>query len=173
MNCAYPYRVSDVPTTCHAARVIPQIWDQSKGLFHSLLSASSCNLLKTERKSASDLDVVFSKGSVDLLSSQAMQDLVADLQLKYDYIVVDASPLLAVANPLTLAPIADKIVMIIEWGRTSRKNFSEALKTLSLIGYSIRGIVLNRADYKRLASYGFGFSTDYTYGPHLRAIGKY
>jgi hypothetical protein len=63
--------------------------------------------------------------------------------------------------------------MIIEWGRTSRKNFSEALKTLSLIGYSIRGIVLNRADYKRLASYGFGFSTDYTYGPHLRAIGKY
>jgi receptor protein-tyrosine kinase len=118
--------------------------------------------LKTERKSASDLDVVFSKGPVDLLTSQAMQDLVAELQLKYDYIVVDTSPLLAAANPLTLASIADKIVMIIEWGRTSRTNFSEALKTLSLIGYSISGIVLNKVDYKRLASYGYGFGEDYT-----------
>jgi hypothetical protein len=90
MNCAYPYRVSGVPHTCHAARVIPQIWDQSNGLFHSLLSASYCNLWKTERKS--DLDVVFSKGPADLLSSQAMQDLVAESRLKYDYIVVDASP---------------------------------------------------------------------------------
>jgi anion-transporting ArsA/GET3 family ATPase len=52
-----------------------------------------------------------------------MQDLVAELQLKYDYIVVDTSPLLAAANPLTLPPIADKIVMIIEWGRTSHTNF--------------------------------------------------
>ena len=34
--------------------------------------------------------------------------------------------------------------MIIEWGRTSRTNFSEALKTLSLIGNSISGIVLNK-----------------------------
>ena len=59
-----------------------------------------------------------------------MQDLVAELRLKYDYIVVDASPLLAVANPLTLAP-------------------------------------------KRLASYGYGFGADYTYGQRLRAIGKY
>jgi succinoglycan biosynthesis transport protein ExoP len=73
-----------------------------------------------------------------------MQDLVAELRLKYDYIVVDASTLQAVADPLTLAPIADKIVMIIEWGRTSGKNLSEALKTLRLIRHSISGIVLNK-----------------------------
>ena len=102
-----------------------------------------------------------------------MQDLVAELRLKYDYIVVDASPLLAIADPLTLAPIADKTEMIIEWGRTSRTNFSEALKTLSLIGYSISGIVLSKVDYKRLASYGYGFGANYTYGQRLRAIGKY
>jgi Mrp family chromosome partitioning ATPase len=129
--------------------------------------------LKTEPKSASDLDVVFSKAPADLLSSQAMQDLVADLRLKYDYIVVDASPLLAVANPLTLAPIADKIVVIIEWGHRSRTNFSEALKTLSLIGYSIRGIVLNKVDYKRLASYAFGLVQTILMAHALRAIGKY
>ena len=73
-----------------------------------------------------------------------MQDLVADLRLKYDYTLMDASPVQAVADSLTLASIKDKIVMIIEWGRTSRTNFSEALKTLSLIRHSISGIVLNK-----------------------------
>ena len=167
MNCAYPYRVSDVPhNLSRCAGYTPNL-GSIKRTFPKPVKRESCNLLKTERKSASDLDVVFSKGPVDLLTSQAMQDLVAELQLKYDYIVVDTSPLLAAANPLTLASIADKIVMIIEWGRTSRTNFSEALKTLSFIGYSISGIVLNKVDYKRLASYGYGFGADYAYGPRL------
>jgi Mrp family chromosome partitioning ATPase len=92
-----------------------------------------------------------------------MQDLVADLRLKYDYTLMDASPVQAVADSLTLASIKDKIVMIIEWGRTSRTNFSEALKTLSLIRHSISGIVLNKGRLqKQLASYGYGFNEDYT-----------
>jgi len=144
MNCAYPYRVSDVPhNLSRCAGYTPNL-GSIKRTFPKPVKRESCNLLKTERKSASDLDVVFSKGPVDLLTSQAMQDLVAELQLKYDYIVVDTSPLLAAANPLTLASIADKIVMIIEWGRTSRTNFSAALKTLSLIRHSISVIVLNK-----------------------------
>ena len=69
------------------------------GLFHRLLSESYCNLWKTERKSASDLDVVLSKSPADLLSSQAMQDLAAELRLKYDYIVVGASPLSGSRRP--------------------------------------------------------------------------
>ena len=33
--------------------------------------------------------------------------------------------------------------------------------------------VLNKVDYKRLASCGYGFGRDYTYGSCFRAIGKY
>jgi len=87
--------------------------------------------------------------------------------------VIDASPLLAVVDALTLAAVADKIVMIVEWGRTSRASVSEALKALRFAGHSIAGIVLNKVSYKRLASYGYGFGKDYTYGPRFRAIGKY
>jgi hypothetical protein len=59
-------------------------------------------------------------------------------------------------------------------GRTSRTNVSEALKTLRFAGYSIGGIVLNKVDYKRLASYGYGFGRDYTYDSGFRAaIGEY
>ena len=113
------------------------------------------------------------KGPADLLSSQAMQELVTQLREQNDYVVMDASPLLPVVDALALAGVADKIVMIVEWGRTSRTSVSEALKTLRSAGYSIGGIVLNKVDYKRLASYGYGFGRDYTYGSRFRAIGKY
>jgi capsular exopolysaccharide synthesis family protein len=115
-----------------------------------------------------------SKSPADLLNSQAMQDLVAQLRQQYDYVVMDASPVLPVVDALALAATADKIVMIVEWGRTSRTSVSEALKTLRFAGHSIGGIVLNKVDYKRLASYGYGFGRDYTYGSRFRpAIGKY
>jgi Mrp family chromosome partitioning ATPase len=102
-----------------------------------------------------------------------MQDLVAQLRQVYDYVVMDAAPLLPVVDTLTLAAIADQIVMIVEWRRTSRTSVSEALKTLRIAGHSIAGIVLNKVDYKRLASYGYGFGRDYIYGSRFRTIGKY
>jgi capsular exopolysaccharide synthesis family protein len=106
-----------------------------------------------------------SKSPADLLSSQAMQDLIPQLRLQYGYVVLDAPPLLPVADALPLAAV--------EWGRTSRTSVSEALKTLRFAGHSVAGIALNKVDYKRLVSYGYGFGADYTYGPRLRAIGKY
>jgi len=109
----------------------------------------------------------------DLLGSQAMRELLTQLREQYDYVVMDASPLLPVADALTLAAIADKIVMIVEWRRTPRTSVVEALKTLSFAGHSISGIVLNKVDYKRLASYGYGFARDYNYGLRFRALGKY
>ena len=68
------------------------------------------------------------KRPADLLSSQPMQDLIAQLRQQYEYVVMDTSPLLPVVDALALATVADKIVMIIEWGRTSRTSVSEALK---------------------------------------------
>jgi len=114
-----------------------------------------------------------SNNPADLLSSPAMQRLVAQLRAQYDYVVMDASPLLPVIDALALAAIADKVVLIVEWGRTSRTSVSEALKTLRFAGLSIAGIVLNKVDYKRLSGFGYGFGKDYIYGSRLRAVGKY
>jgi polysaccharide biosynthesis transport protein len=113
------------------------------------------------------------KRPADLLSSQPIQDLIAELRQQYEYVVMDTSPLLPVVDALALAAVADKIVMIIEWGRTSRTSVSEALKTLRFAGHSIGGIVLNKVDYKELARYGYGFGRDYIYGSRFRALGKY
>jgi Mrp family chromosome partitioning ATPase len=83
-----------------------------------------------------------SKNPADLLSSRAMQDLVAQLRQQNDYVVIDAPPILPVVDALAVAAIADRIVMVVEWGRTSRTSVAEALKTLRFAGYSVGGILL-------------------------------
>jgi len=37
----------------------------------------------------------------------------------------------------------------------------------------IAGIVLNKVDYRRLKSYGFGYGYGYNYGHYYRTLDKY
>jgi capsular exopolysaccharide synthesis family protein len=89
----------------------------------------------------------------DLLMSQRMQDLISQLRSDYDYIVLDASPLLPVIDALALAGLVDKILVIVEWGRTPRDSVSEALETLRPQAHRVAGVVLNKVDLKELQSY--------------------
>jgi succinoglycan biosynthesis transport protein ExoP len=103
----------------------------------------------------------------DLLMSQRMQDLIAELRDEFDYIVMDASPLLPVVDALALATVADKILLIVEWNRTPRATISEAFKVLRPEARRIAGIVLSKVDLKQLDGYGYRRSYNY------RALEKY
>jgi capsular exopolysaccharide synthesis family protein len=105
--------------------------------------------------------------AADLLMSQRMRDLIAELRGEFDYIVMDASPLLPVVDALALATVADKVLVIVEWGQTSRATISEALKVLRPEAHRVAGVVLNKVDVKQLQAYG------YRSGYHYRSVGKY
>ena len=94
----------------------------------------------------------------DLLMSQRMRDLIAELRGEFDYIVMDTSPLLPVVDALALATVADKILLIVEWGQTSRASISEAFKVLRPEAHRVAGIVLNKVDLTQLPGYG-GYSS--------------
>jgi len=102
----------------------------------------------------------------DLLMSRRMRDLIAQLRNRYDYIVIDAPPLLPVVDALALATMVDKILVIVEWGQTPRAAISEALKILRPEAHRVAGIVFNKADLKQLPGYG------YRGGYHYRSVGK-
>jgi exopolysaccharide transport family protein len=94
----------------------------------------------------------------DLLMSRRMHNLIAQLRNQFDYVVIDASPLLPVIDALALATMADKILLIVEWSRTSRTDVSEAFKVLRPEAARIAGIVLNKVDPKQLSHYGYSRS---------------
>jgi capsular exopolysaccharide synthesis family protein len=103
----------------------------------------------------------------DLLMSQRMRDLIAELRGEFEYIVMDTPPLLPVVDALALATVADKVLLIVEWGQTSRASISEAFKVLRPEAHRVAGIVLNKVDLSQLQGYG------YRGGYHYRSVGKY
>ncbi|MBV8506160.1 MAG: polysaccharide biosynthesis tyrosine autokinase [Alphaproteobacteria bacterium] len=105
--------------------------------------------------------------AADLLMSQRMRDLIAELRDEFEYIVMDTSPLLPVVDALALATVADKVLMIVEWGRTPHASISEAFKVLRPEAHRVAGIVLNKVDLNQLQGYG------YRGGYQHRSVGKY
>jgi capsular exopolysaccharide synthesis family protein len=91
----------------------------------------------------------------DLLMSRHMRDLIAQLRNQFDYIVIDSSPLLPVVDALVLATVVDKVLVIVEWGRTPHVSISEAFKVLRPEAHRVAGIVLNKVDLKQLHGYGY------------------
>jgi succinoglycan biosynthesis transport protein ExoP len=113
---------------------------------------------------------VLSAGSMapnpaDLLMSRGMLDLIAVLRGEFDYIVMDAPPLLPVVDALALATVADKILVIVEWCQTSRASIYEAFRVLGPEANRVAGIVFNKVDFNQLPGYGTGY--------HYRSITKY
>jgi succinoglycan biosynthesis transport protein ExoP len=105
--------------------------------------------------------------TADLLMSQTMRDLIAELRGEFDYVVMDTSPLLPVVDALALATVADKVLLIVEWGQTPLASISEAFKILRPEAHRVAGIVLNKVDLHQLPGYG------YRAGYYYRSAGKY
>jgi polysaccharide biosynthesis transport protein len=105
--------------------------------------------------------------AADLLMSGGMRNLIAKLRSEFDYIVMDTSPLLPVIDALALATVADKVLVIVEWGQTRRASISEALKILRPEAHRVAGIVLNKVDPNHLRAYGYGYHRGY------RSVDKY
>jgi capsular exopolysaccharide synthesis family protein len=90
----------------------------------------------------------------DLLMSQAMLDLIGVLRHDFDYVIMDSPPLLPVVDALALATRTDKILVIIDWRRTSRDSLYEAFRVLGREANRVAGVVLNKVDFNELPGHG-------------------
>ncbi len=99
----------------------------------------------------------------ELLGSVQMRNLLALLREHFDYVVIDAPPLLRVTDAAILAAMADGAVLVTRYGSTTRENLEAATKSLEAVNAKLLGTVLNFAPRRsRGTSYdGYG----YGYGP--------
>ena len=68
--------------------------------------------------------------------------------------MIDGPPLLPVVDALALATVADKILVVVEWGHTPRSSISEAFRVLGREANRVAGVVLNKVDFDALPGYG-------------------
>jgi Mrp family chromosome partitioning ATPase len=87
-----------------------------------------------------------------------LRALLGDLKSRYDLILIDSPPVLAVSDARLLARAADKTVYLVRWGSTRRRNAAAGLKQIFQSGADVAGVVLSLVDAKKHAQYGFADS---------------
>jgi tyrosine-protein kinase Etk/Wzc len=103
---------------------------------------------------------VFPPNPAELLGSERMRVLVADLRKRYDILVFDAPPLNLVTDASVLGTITDATLLVARAGVTDRRALHHAAAQLHQLGSSVSGIVLNDFDSGKAYGYTYGYATN-------------
>ncbi len=78
----------------------------------------------------------------ELLGSAEMEALIAGLRSVYDYVIVDAPPILTVTDALLVAQSVDGALMVAAAGQTTKPLLEAALQSLDTIDANVLGVIL-------------------------------
>lgn len=85
----------------------------------------------------------------ELLGSSSMAEMMAGLVERFEAIVLDAPPVLGLADAPTLAAQAEATVFVVEAGRRGRGATKAALRRLRAERAAILGVVLTKFDLRK------------------------
>jgi capsular exopolysaccharide synthesis family protein len=100
----------------------------------------------------------------ELLSSDRMKELIAQLSKTYDYIIIDTPPINTVADAQIASAYVDGVVLIVRSGETTGAELSMAIDSVKRAEGNLCGIVLNGIDSKSMKySYRYKYHDKYGY----------
>ncbi len=99
----------------------------------------------------------------ELLGSDAMRRFMEAHRDSYDYIVIDAPPVLAVTDAPVLTAMSDLVLVVMEAGRVPLKAAQRMREMLATIRAPVAGLIVNDKS-GRGESYGYYGSNYYRYG---------
>jgi succinoglycan biosynthesis transport protein ExoP len=106
----------------------------------------------------------------DIFSSHRMQHILDQLKARYDLVIIDAPPVMAVTDARIIGRLVDKTLFVLRWDKTPRKVARAALEQLQRFGTDVAGIVLQQVDLDRYGRFSHG---DSGYYYHYGRYGKY
>jgi succinoglycan biosynthesis transport protein ExoP len=99
----------------------------------------------------------------EMLSSQAMHDLLLYCCTLYTHVVIDSPPILSVTDGVILARQADAIVLVVRHGKSSRNAVRRSRDLLSRSGANVTGVLLNSVDINAPEYHGYYGYSGYSY----------
>lgn len=82
----------------------------------------------------------------ELLHSEAFRAVLTHLQSRFDRVIVDSPPIIAVTDATVLSTLVDGVIVVVRASSTTKDLVRRALKSLRDVGSQIVGVVLNAAD---------------------------
>lgn len=84
----------------------------------------------------------------ELLGSRKMAELLHRYRGEYDYVLVDAPPVMPVTDAVLLSRSVDGVVVVVRGQHTQRQITRDSISKLRRVGAKILGIVLNDVDIR-------------------------
>ena len=89
----------------------------------------------------------------ELLASNQFKALINELKTRYDKILIDTPPILAVSDAMIVAKQADTLVYVVRASSTKESQIKASLKRLQQSNIKIGGIVLNQVNLQKAMDY--------------------
>lgn len=101
----------------------------------------------------------------ELLASTKFQELITMLRDRYDFVLIDSPPVLAVSDPAAIAPLVDGVILLLRLTKNVRPLAIRARAELSTVGANVLGVLVNAmSQNSRQFGYGYTFQYGYSYG---------
>ncbi|MCJ8010470.1 CpsD/CapB family tyrosine-protein kinase [Paenibacillus sp. KQZ6P-2] len=85
----------------------------------------------------------------ELLSSDKLREIIEVWKEEFDVILIDTSPVMAVADGLIVASISDGVILVVQAGKVKREFIKKTKEKLELAKANILGVVLNNKKYTK------------------------
>lgn len=102
------------------------------------------------------------RNPASLLANGRFNTLMAELNLHYDYIVIDSPPILAASDAMLLAQHADKVLMVTRYDVSIEGQVVYAVNQMNKANIQVDGIILNDVQQGITSKYSYHYS--YAYG---------
>ncbi len=83
----------------------------------------------------------------ELLSSNQMQELLAQARAEYDFVILDTPPVLAVTDASVLGRLTDACILIIRYNAAQKQVVRRCIDLLERSGTHLLGVAVNAVDF--------------------------
>jgi succinoglycan biosynthesis transport protein ExoP len=99
----------------------------------------------------------------ELLNGDRLDQLLAEMAGSFDQIVIDAPPVMGLADAQLIGSKVEGVIYVVEFQNTQKSMAQVAIGRLTAANIHIAGAVLSKFDPKR-AHFGYGYDYGYGYG---------
>lgn len=133
--------------------------DNEKGLSHLLLNNVEVEFKNYIQKTEIENLYLLPKGIVppnpsELLNSPKIKALLKVLTDKFEYIILDGTPVNGLTDSLILTKYVDKTLIVAAAGYTKTNQFDITKKSLESVGADIAGVIVNKTPDTHSSYYG-------------------
>lgn len=108
----------------------------------------------------------------ELLGSEEMKNLVGRLEQAFDTVIIDAPPLLPVADASILVQVVTGVVLLVSAQKTKYQELEKSIGGLELVGANLLGIVLNHLPTGGPDAHSYGYYAESPPATAKRALKK-